>query len=262
MKYYKFFATYFSNLKDISQQKVICPFHEDAEPSLSINLEKGFWKCFGCDKTGDIYTFYMLWHKCDFKTAKYEILGDVRIPVLSEGEVNEAHNTLINTARLITAIGFHRGWILSTVIKFQLGWNPKEKRIYIPIRDEHGTLRNIRKYDMFHTTKSKFTGVKGFNTPYFFPISNLVNKEHKFIILLGGEPDTILACQLGLIAGTFTGGEGNFNRNLLPLFTNKTVYICYDQDLHGYRGTKVIGAEISQYAKEVKIIDLPFTGEK
>ena len=33
--------------------KVICPFHEDEEPSLSINVEKKLWQCFGCGTGGD-----------------------------------------------------------------------------------------------------------------------------------------------------------------------------------------------------------------
>ena len=258
MKYLKFYSAYFSSLKDVAQQKVPCPFHEDKDPSLSLNLENGLWKCWGCDKSGDIYKFYMFWHKCDFKTAKYAIVGDLRVPVLSESEVDEAHKNLINLERMLLAVAHHRGWLLTTIIKFKLGWSPKEKRIYIPIRDEHGALKNIRKYDLFHSTKNKFIGVKGHNSPYFFPISNLINKEYKFITLLGGEPDTILACQLGIIAGTFTGGEGTFNRDLFPLFRDNIVYICYDKDVKGYRGSKVIGAEIFPYAKEVKIINLPF----
>ena len=77
---------------------------------------------------------------------------------------------------------------------------------------------------------------------------------------MAGEPDTILACQLGFNAGTFTAGEGKFNRNLLPLFKNKLVYICYDKDVAGLRGTKAVGTELLNYAKEVKVIDLPFGG--
>ncbi|HOD79501.1 MAG TPA: CHC2 zinc finger domain-containing protein [Syntrophorhabdus sp.] len=33
--------------------KVRCCFHEDKEPSLSINNATGFYKCFGCDASGD-----------------------------------------------------------------------------------------------------------------------------------------------------------------------------------------------------------------
>lgn len=37
--------------------KIVCPFHRDANPSLLINLEKGNWYCFGCNKSGDAFQF-------------------------------------------------------------------------------------------------------------------------------------------------------------------------------------------------------------
>ena len=79
-------------------------------------------------------------------------------------------------------------------------------------------------------------------------------------MICAGEPDTILANQLGYNAGTFTAGEGSFNRNLLPMFKDKLVYICYDKDVAGIRALKNTGPELVKYAKEVKIIDLPFGG--
>lgn len=40
--------------------KIICPFHDDKTPSLSINTQKGCFKCFTCDaKGGDLITFHM-----------------------------------------------------------------------------------------------------------------------------------------------------------------------------------------------------------
>jgi P4 family phage/plasmid primase-like protien len=34
-----------------------CGFHDDKKPSLSLNDKKGFFKCFGCDKSGNIIDF-------------------------------------------------------------------------------------------------------------------------------------------------------------------------------------------------------------
>src|SRR5690242_5254917 len=37
-----------------------CPFHNDTEPSLSINLREKIWQCFGCRAKGNILDFMAL----------------------------------------------------------------------------------------------------------------------------------------------------------------------------------------------------------
>jgi DNA primase len=39
--------------------KAICPLHPDSNPSLSIDLDRGLWHCFGCAAGGTVVTFYM-----------------------------------------------------------------------------------------------------------------------------------------------------------------------------------------------------------
>ena len=47
---------------------VICPFHDDHHPSLSINLREGFFKCHSCDaKGGGITKFHMMKYNLPFK---------------------------------------------------------------------------------------------------------------------------------------------------------------------------------------------------
>jgi DNA primase len=40
-----------------NQLKLPCPFHEDGEPSLSVNLARGIWHCFGCSAKGGLLDF-------------------------------------------------------------------------------------------------------------------------------------------------------------------------------------------------------------
>ena len=259
MKYYNWFAKYIPGLKDVEQQNVICIFHNEENPSLSINLDKGMFHCHTCEAKGDIYAFVMKTEHCTFPEAKKKITGDYKVPVLSEAEVVDAHRILLSKKFIMDLLLLQRGWSLNTITRFKLGWNDYSKRVYIPIYDDKGQLKNIRKYLVGQkATKQnpKIHGVKGHNECYFFPIKNLL--KEKFIMVMAGEPDTILACQLGYNAGTFTTGEGSFNRNLLPLFKDKLVYICFDKDLKGLRALKNIGKAIAEYAKEVKRIDLPF----
>lgn len=263
-KFYQHFAKHIPDLRsDVAQQKVLCIFHEEANKSLSLDLEKGLYHCFGCEEKGDIVQFLMKAENLTFKEAKKEIFGEVK-GVLSEGEVLECHNYLLKKEFLMRELFRHRYWSEATIAKFKIGYHEAYNRITIPIYDEVGRLKNIRYYKAWgelKTHESKIFGVKGHNQSYFFPISNLVTEDEymsKFICLMAGEPDTILANQFKINAGTFTGGEGSFNRDLLPLFTNKTVYICYDKDYTGLTGLKNLGPELYRYAKEIKRINLPF----
>jgi len=268
INYFTYFQKYFGDKikPDVTQQNIVCPWHGDSQPSLSVNLEKGLYHCHSCKQSGDIYKLVMKMEHLTFREAKQLIVGSDKVSVLSQSEVDEAHALLLKKKYLQDMLFSHRGWLLETILKFQLGWNEDEKRVQIPIYDHLGQLKNIRKYLVVGqvTEKNpKFRGVKGHNDSYFFPIENLVTKDEalsKFILLCAGEPDTILACQLGFNAGTFTSGEGSFNRDLLPLFSGKRVYLCYDKDLAGIRAVKAVGPELARFAKEVRIVDLPFGG--
>ena len=72
--------------------KVICPFHEDEEPSLSINVEKNLWQCFGCGTGGDAIKLVQDIEKVGFveavgKLAKQaERLEDLKLRGLADKE--------------------------------------------------------------------------------------------------------------------------------------------------------------------------------
>jgi hypothetical protein len=52
-----------------------CPFHEDSNASLSVNLTgKGGWKCFAGCGSGDLVSFHERLRGCDFKTAVAELV--------------------------------------------------------------------------------------------------------------------------------------------------------------------------------------------
>jgi DNA primase len=38
----------------------LCPFHNEKTPSFSVNAEHQWFRCFGCDAKGDVFTFVML----------------------------------------------------------------------------------------------------------------------------------------------------------------------------------------------------------
>ena len=46
-----------------------CPFHGEKTPSFVVSPELQIFKCFGCGKAGDIFTFVQEFDHVDFKTA-------------------------------------------------------------------------------------------------------------------------------------------------------------------------------------------------
>ena len=58
-----------------------CPFpdHDDREPSLSVNPEKAVWRCFGCGRGGDVFTFVMHWDGSSFREAIAELAREAGV---------------------------------------------------------------------------------------------------------------------------------------------------------------------------------------
>jgi DNA primase len=57
-----------------SRFKGLCPFHQEKTPSFHVDPDKGFFKCFGCGKAGDIISFVRETEQLSF-TEAVEALG-------------------------------------------------------------------------------------------------------------------------------------------------------------------------------------------
>lgn len=57
-----------------SRLKGLCPFHNEKSPSFHVDPDKGFYKCFGCGKAGDLITFVRETEQLGF-TEAIEAIG-------------------------------------------------------------------------------------------------------------------------------------------------------------------------------------------
>src|SRR5947208_3285640 len=53
----------------------LCPFHSESTPSFTVREAEGMYKCFGCGRAGDAYSFIMEVNGVSFNSA-VELLAD------------------------------------------------------------------------------------------------------------------------------------------------------------------------------------------
>ena len=61
--------------------KGLCPWHDDARPSLHVNPERQSFKCWVCDIGGDIFSFFMKMEKVEFPEALRMLAERAGIPL-------------------------------------------------------------------------------------------------------------------------------------------------------------------------------------
>lgn len=58
-----------------------CPFHQEKTPSFSVSAAKGFYKCFGCGKGGNAFTFLMEMEGLNFPEAIQRVAEMSGVPL-------------------------------------------------------------------------------------------------------------------------------------------------------------------------------------
>ncbi len=53
----------------------LCPFHDDHNPSLSVNPINNLWQCFGCGAGGDVIRFVELFDQVPFPEAVNKLIA-------------------------------------------------------------------------------------------------------------------------------------------------------------------------------------------
>ncbi len=86
----------------------LCPFHDDHNPSLSVNIESGLFRCFSCDAKGDVFAFYERFKDVDFPTALREmgemagvVEADIKSKVVATFKYKDEAGNLLYTKERI-----------------------------------------------------------------------------------------------------------------------------------------------------------------
>ncbi|NDV23579.1 DNA primase [Desulfovibrio sp. JC022] len=65
----------------------LCPFHNEKTASFSVNGDEGFFYCFGCQASGDIFDFYSHINGVEFKDALEQLAAEAGVE-LTPGKVD------------------------------------------------------------------------------------------------------------------------------------------------------------------------------
>jgi len=98
----------FVQLKKAGREfKANCPFHEERTPSFYVVPARGFYKCFGCGKSGDVFSFIMERQGLDFVEAVKHVAGRAGVQVR---EVKRSQEEEDPNRPLYEINGFARDW--------------------------------------------------------------------------------------------------------------------------------------------------------
>ena len=98
----------FVQLKKAGREfKANCPFHEERTPSFYVVPARGFYKCFGCGKSGDVFSFIMERQGLDFVEAVKHVAGRAGVQVR---EVKRRQEEEDPNRPLYEINGFARDW--------------------------------------------------------------------------------------------------------------------------------------------------------
>jgi len=219
-----------------------CPFHPDENPSLSVNVRTGLWKCHAgsCGRSGN---------RAEFERG---LAGTgAPPPVVVTPEILQSyHEILLRAEKIMTYLTEKRGLSLPTIEKFNLGFDGD--RIWIPIFKD-GKPVNVRRCRKPGGTGEKILNMAGSGAIKIYPEESLASPV---IYLCEGEWDALVAVDRGLPALTLTGGAGSFPNDLAEAFRGKDVAILYDCDEAGRRGAQKAAGRLTGVAAKIRIVNL------
>lgn len=121
----------------------VCPFHNDKNPSMHINSQKGFYHCFSCKAGGDVFKFVMDYEKISFKEAVEKIANLSNFTLTYTKEKKENQKDL--------------KYILPLLNAFYKENLPKHKEILTYLYSRKLDDQDIKKFELGFAPKSEET---------------------------------------------------------------------------------------------------------
>lgn len=207
-------------------KKALCPFHKEKTPSLSVNVEKNLFHCFGCHVGGSVVDFL----------AKHQ--GK---PV--ETVLKELSEQLARTGPRLSSSKDSGGKVIATYVYRSATGQP----VFQVLRYEPKDFRQQK------WTGDKWTwGMDGVQR-VLYNLPEVLAAGENPVVVLEGEKDADNITQLGWIATTNVGGAGKWMDGYSEALKGKHVIICGDNAHMTAKGLNTSGPE--HVAKVIEALD-------
>ena len=77
----------------------LCPFHKEKTPSFTVQEDKGFYHCFGCQEHGDIFDYVMKSSNLTFSEAVISLANEAGIDIKVEDKFNQENDIKLTKLR-------------------------------------------------------------------------------------------------------------------------------------------------------------------
>ncbi|CAB1063451.1 DNA primase, phage associated [Olavius sp. associated proteobacterium Delta 1] len=169
----------------------LCPFHDDTNPSLSVNPSTNLWQCFGCGAGGDVIRFVKLFDNVPFPDAVNKL--NAESPRLKSNSISQR----VKPANGNTGLTVKDRKLLSRVVSYYQHTFTQDSRGINYLKNDRGITDN--------------QSLKDFAVGY-------VNGT--LLEILPEDPDVIKALRrIGILNGK--GHEIFYNCVVFPLYSNR-----------------------------------------
>lgn len=237
--------------------KVICPFHNDTNPSATVNLDKRLFHCWVCgDEASGNEAQVMAKLEGITEREAYNRLATANVKDLERWETQAKLELWMNPKAVEKAneLGFGN----ETMDRLKIGLIPYNDKPFLafPVFF-NGVLKDIRMYNMFkHDGMAKLYSNDEAESGWVIPYDEWKDSKD-LTYIFEGERDMLHAASLGLNAITLTGGASSIpNIHVIESFRDRDVVIVYDNDDAGRNGVVRVSKALKDVAHSVKWIDM------
>jgi len=202
-----------------------CPFHADKNPSMSIDAEKGVWKCFACNIGGTVLDMHMRKSGLPFKDALFDLAQKNGIAIDEKPHKTETYE--------------YRDAYGRPVMKID--------------RIEAGSKKKFRQYHTDETGAEK-NGLDGV-TRVLYRLDKWQGIDH--VAICEGEKCVHALESLDMHATTNPGGSGGWLDAYAESLAGKHVEIWPDNDEPGEKWLDRVAESLAGKVAALKIMRVP-----